>query len=108
MAHFAEIDTNTNTVLRVLVVHNDYEHRGQEFLADDLGLGGTWVQTSYNTRGGVHYGPGKEPDGGTTIRANFAGTGFTYDPAEDVFYEPEPSEGDWVLSTETWLWEPVT
>jgi len=47
MAHFAEID-NTNKVLRVLVVDNAQEERGQEFLANDLGLGGTWVQTSYN------------------------------------------------------------
>lgn len=39
MAHFAEIDSN-NEVIRVLVVSNDDEHRGQEFLADDLGLGG--------------------------------------------------------------------
>jgi hypothetical protein len=47
MAHFAEIDSNSK-VLRVLVVDNEQEHRGQEFLADDLGLGGTWIQTSYN------------------------------------------------------------
>ena len=49
MAHFAEIDAD-NIVLRVLVVSNEDEHRGQEFLADDLSLGSTWVQTSYNTR----------------------------------------------------------
>ena len=47
MAHFAEIDSN-NKVLRVLVVDNSEEHRGQEFLANDLGLGGTWIQTSYH------------------------------------------------------------
>jgi hypothetical protein len=47
MAHFAEIDSN-NIVLRVLVVDNSQEHRGQDFLANDLGLGGTWIQTSYN------------------------------------------------------------
>ena len=103
MAHFAEVADGT--VLRVLVVHNDYEHRGQEFLADDLGLGGTWIQCSYNTHGGVHRDSDGEPDGGTAVRANFAGAGYTYDPDEDVFYEPEPSEGDWVLNTETWLWE---
>jgi hypothetical protein len=47
MAHFAEIDEN-GIVLRVLVVDDSQENRGQEFLADDLGLGGTWIQTSYN------------------------------------------------------------
>ena len=51
MAHFAEIDGN-NIVLRVLVVTNEEEHRGQEFLANDLNLGGTWVQTSYNANFG--------------------------------------------------------
>jgi hypothetical protein len=54
MAHFAEIDSN-NKVLRVLVVDNSQEHRGQEFLANDLGLGGTWVQTSYNANFGGKY-----------------------------------------------------
>ena len=55
MAYFAEID-ETNIVVRVLSVGDDEEHRGQEFLAADLGLGGTWIQTSYNTRGNVHVG----------------------------------------------------
>ena len=54
MAHFAEIDSN-NKVLRVLVVDNSQEHRGQEFLANDLGLGGTWIQTSYNANFGGKY-----------------------------------------------------
>lgn len=49
MAHFAEIDSD-NKVLRVLVVDNAHESRGQEFLAEDCNLGGTWVQTSYNAR----------------------------------------------------------
>ena len=47
MAHFAEIDSS-NKVIRVLVVDNSEEHRGQDFLANDLGLGGTWIQTSYH------------------------------------------------------------
>ena len=98
MAHFAEIDTDTNEVLRVLVVHDDYEHRGQEFLADDLGLGGTWLQTSYNTRSGVH------KLGGTPLRGNYAGMSDIYDPDLDAFYllSPFPS---WVLNEETYTWE---
>ena len=73
MAHFAEIDNN-NKVLRVLVVHNDLEHRGADFLANDLGLGGTWIQTSYHGN----------------IRYNFAGVGYTYDAIRDAFIAPEP------------------
>ena len=73
MAHFAEIDSN-NVVLRVLVVANEQEHRGQEFLANDCNLGGTWIQTSYNGN----------------IRSKFAGVGDIYDEANDEFYSPVP------------------
>ena len=96
MAHFAEINDN-NIVTRVLVVSDDDEDRGQEFLADDLDLGGTWVQTSYNTRAGVHH------DGGTPLRGNYAGVGFTYDAARDAFYEPQPYPS-WVLNEITFQW----
>jgi len=68
MAHFAQVDEN-NIVTQVLVVTNDEEHRGQEFLANDLGLGGTWIQTSYNAN----------------IRNKFAGIGDIYDPVNDIF-----------------------
>lgn len=72
MAHFAEIDSN-NVVLRVLVVADEHEHRGQEFLAVDCGLGGTWLQTSYNGN----------------IRGKFAGIGDVYDESNDEFRTPE-------------------
>ena len=63
MAHFAEIDSN-NVVLRVLVVSNDQEHRGQDFLANECALGGTWIQTSYNANfGGKFAGVGDTWDG---------------------------------------------
>jgi hypothetical protein len=75
MAHFAEIDEN-NTVLRVLVVDNSLEAEGADFLANTLGLGGTWIQTSYNGN----------------FRGVFAGIGMTYDPVNDVFVTPEPKE----------------
>ena len=71
MAHFAEIDSN-NVVLRVLVVADEQEHRGQEFLANDCNLGGTWIQTSYNAN----------------IRSKFAGIGDIYDEVNDEFYSP--------------------
>jgi hypothetical protein len=73
MAHFAQID-ESNTVVQVLVVPDQQEHRGEEFLASDLGLGGRWVQTSYNHR----------------IRKQYAGVGFKYDAEADVFVAPQP------------------
>lgn len=85
MAHFAEIDSS-NVVLRVLVVPNEQEHRGQEFMANDLGLGGTWIQTSYNHN----------------IRKQFAGIGFTYDATNDVFIAPQPAP--WFVLNETFDW----
>jgi hypothetical protein len=75
MAHFAQLDEN-NVVTQVLVVPNEEEYRGQEFLANDLGLGGTWIQTSYNA----------------TIRGKFAGIGDTYDSETDTFIAPPPTE----------------
>ena len=115
MAHFAEINTD-NIVIRVLVVPDEEVPRGQEFLADDLGLGGTWLQTDKNTHMNVHwtkadsYDPDAEdePSGEPPFRGNYAGAGYIYDPDEDVFHEPEPSEGDWVLNTETWIWDVAT
>ena len=63
MAHFAEINSN-NKVLRVLAVDNSQEHRGQEFLAEECNLGGTWIQTSYNANfGGKYAGIGDTWDG---------------------------------------------
>ena len=66
---------------------------------------GQWIQTSYNTRGGVHYGPDGEPDGGVALRGNYAGIGYTYDSQNDVFYTPQPFLS-WTLDQATWLWEP--
>jgi len=73
MAHFAQIDEN-NIVTQVLVVPDNAEDRGQDYLANDLALGGTWIQTSYNNR----------------IRKNYAGIGFSYDPVNDWFVAPQP------------------
>jgi hypothetical protein len=90
MAHFAEIDSD-NKVLRVLVVDNEQEHRGQEFLANDLGLGGTWVQTSYNAN----------------IRKHFAGIGYLYSQELDAFIAPQPYNS-WVLDEDTCKWQAPT
>ena len=96
MAYFAEI--KDGIVTQVLAVPDSEEHRGQEFLADDLKLGGTWIQTSYNTYGGVHL------RGGTPLRKNYAGIGYTYDVHRDAFIPPQP-DGDWILNEEMCLWE---
>jgi hypothetical protein len=86
MAHFAEIDSD-NKVLRVLVVDNSQEHRGQEFLANDLGLGGTWIQTSYNANfGGKYAGIGDTWDG-----TNFSAPVIEV-PVEETPAEETPSE----------------
>lgn len=66
---------------------------------------GQWIQTSYNTRGNVHYGEDGQPDGGVALRGNYAGVGYTYDQTNDVFYHPQPFPS-WTLSQTTWLWEP--
>jgi hypothetical protein len=66
---------------------------------------GTWLQTSYNTRGGVHYGADGQPDGGVALRANYAGIGYTYNQANDVFYAAQPFPS-WTIGAPTWLWQP--
>ena len=65
---------------------------------------GSWIQTSYNTRGGMHYGENGEPDGGEALRGNYAGVGYTYDQIHDVFYAPQPF-ASWTLNETTWLWD---
>lgn len=98
MAHWAEIDSS-NKVIRVVVTDNDAPNQGYDWLVETLG--GTWVQTSYNTVGGEHLLDG-EP-----LRKNYAGVGFDYDPERDAFIPPKP-EGDWVLNETTCQWEVPT
>ena len=95
MAHWAEIDEN-NLVTRVLVGNNNDSNEGYDWLIENLG--GTWVKTSYNTHGGVHNG------GGTPLRKNYAGIGYTYDADRDAFIPPQPF-ASWVLNEDTCLWE---
>lgn len=97
MAHWAEIDEN-NIVLRVTVGSNDDADEGYQWLIDNLG--GRWIKTSYNTQGGVH------SLGGTPLRKNYAGIGYTYDETRDAFIPPKP-EGfnSWVVNDDTCQWE---
>ena len=68
---------------------------------------GEWIQTSYNTRGNVHYTPNtNEPSGNPALRGNYAGIGYIYDRTNDVFYPPKPYDS-WTISEETnWGWNP--
>lgn len=70
---------------------------------------GEWIQTSYNTRGNVHYAPNSnDTDGQPPLRGNYAGVGYTYDRTNDVFYAEQPYPS-WIISAETnWLWTSPT
>jgi hypothetical protein len=100
MSHFAEINNN-NIVLRVIVAEQDFISSGA------VGSSNTWIQTSYNTRGGKHYPEGSEVSDGDGLRKNYAGKGFTYDSTRDAFIQPQvfPS---WILVEETCQWTAPT
>lgn len=84
MAHFANIQNGQ--VTQVLVVDDEHEHDAQNFLANQLGLGGFWIQTSYNGN----------------FRNKFAGIGDIYDKGLDAFFDPQPFPS-WQLSTSGWV-----
>lgn len=94
MTHFAQIEDGV--VTNVIVAEQDYI---------DNHATGTWVQTSYNTRGGLHYAPDSNtPDGGVPLGMNYAGIGHTY--VDGVgFHAPQPYPS-WALNSDTYLWEP--
>jgi hypothetical protein len=90
MAHYAKVDQGI--VQQVIVAEPEFF----ETFVDSSP--GEWIQTSYNTRENHHL------LGGTPLRGNFAGVGFTYDRANDVFYAPQPY-ASWSLNESTWAWE---
>ena len=91
MSHFAQIDEN-NIVTQVIVIEQDVVDTGL------FGDPASWIQTSYNTHGGVH------SQGGTPLRKNYAGIGYTYDSTRDAFIPPKPFNS-WTLNEETCLYE---
>ena len=97
MAHFAKV---VNGVVDQVIVAEP------EFFDTFVDSSpGEWIQTSYNTKGGVHYNPETgEPDGGVALRKNYAGVGFTYDRDKDAFIPPQPYPS-WTLNEESCLWE---
>ena len=106
MTYFARVPTITDGKGIV----DDVISASEEFIQSGaVGNPFDWVQTSYNTRGNVHYGPDGQPDGGVALRANYAGIGYTLDTTividgvTGVFYAPQPYPS-WVLDTQTYLW----
>jgi hypothetical protein len=89
MAHFAKVVDGK--VSQVIVAEPEFF---QTFVDSSPG---EWIQTSYNTHGGVH------ATGGTPMRKNYAGIGFTYDRTKDAFIPPQPF-ASWVLDDNTCLW----
>lgn len=88
MAHFAELNEN-NIVTRVLVVPDSEEHRGEDYLANEIGLGGHWIQTSINNR----------------IRGVFAMADMEYLPDVDKFMPLKPETNpSFIFDEEQWKW----
>lgn len=96
MAHFAKVVDGK--VQQVIVAEPEFF---DTFVDSSPG---EWLQTSYNTHGGVHYGQDGEPDGGEALRKNYAGIGFTYDRTKDAFIPPQPY-ASWTLNDESCLWK---
>ena len=93
MAHFARVENGV--VTQVIVIDQETLNTGH------WGDPASWVQTSYNTQGGVH------SLGGTPLRKNYAGIGYTYDSVRDAFIPPKPFPS-WVLDEITCLWSAPT
>ena len=93
MSHFAKVENNI--VTEVIVIEQDVLNTGL------WGDPTQWVQTSYNTYGGVHQ------LGGIPLRKNYAGIGYTYDSERDAFIPPKPFES-WILDEDTCLYEAPT
>ena len=91
MSHFAKV--KDNTVQEVIVAEQDFI----DSLPQEEGV--TWIQTSYNTYAGEHL------LGGTPLRKNFAGVGYTYDSTLDAFIPPKPYI-QWILNETTGQWGP--
>jgi hypothetical protein len=90
MAHFAKVVDGR--VVAIIVAEQDFIDSYQEPIQ------GEWIQTSYNTIGGIH------TQGGTPLRKNYAGVGYTYDRVRDAFIPPKPIGVEVVLDENTCQW----
>jgi hypothetical protein len=96
MAHFAQVINGI--VQEVIVAEQDY--------IDSLPDASSWIQTSYNTRGGIHYEPNSNtpsPDQTKALRKNYASVGFNYDDVRNAFIPPQPYRS-WLLDEFSCLW----
>jgi len=92
MAHFAKVENGI--VTQVIVAEQEFINSGAVDNPEN------WIQTSYNTYGGIHL------LGGTPLRKNFAGVGFTYNVEKDAFIPPKPLQYEsWILNEEKCIWE---
>ena len=106
MAHFAKLGSNSK-IIQVLTLDNkdmlnadgvEDEVVGQQYLERHNNWPAQmWIQTSYNTSGGTH------KDGGTALRGNYAGIGYTWDEDNNIFYSKKPY-ASWVLNTTDAQW----
>lgn len=102
MGHYAQVE-NGKVVTVIKATKSFIDKYGER-------LGGNWIKTSYNTRGGVHHKPHTQNPSESqekSLRKNFAGIGYEYDSEKDAFIPPKPLES-WVLNEDTCLWEPPT
>lgn len=98
MAHYAKV--SNGKVVKVIVAEASFF---DNFVDDSPG---TWIQTSYNTRGGVHYQPNSDipsSDQSLALRGNYAALGYTYDSTLDAFLKPKPYPS-WILDETTYTW----
>jgi len=109
MAHYAKVVDGK--VTQVIVAESEFFNT---FVDSSPGA---WIETSYNTIGGKHYDPKTGLENTSIIpalRGNYAGIGYVYDSANDVFYAPRPVDRNsilctsWTISAPTWLWTPPT
>jgi hypothetical protein len=102
MGHFAKVVDGK--VTQVIVAE-------QEFFDTFVDSSpGQWIQTSYNTRGGVHYEPNSDTpsaDQAKALRKNYAGIGYSYDTQRDAFIPPQPFNS-WLLDEQTCQWNAPT
>lgn len=99
MAHFSKV--LNGKVVNVIVADPEFF----ETFVDESP--GEWIQTSYNTFGGIHYQPNNRTpseDQSKALRKNFGSVGYTYDRIKDAFIPPKPYSS-WVLNEQTCLWE---
>jgi hypothetical protein len=107
MAHFAKLGAN-GKVIQVLTMDNDKmlnadgvedENVGQQWLETHNNWPAQmWIQTSYNTQSNQH------KLGGTPLRGNYAGIGYTWDEDNNIFWPKKPY-ASWVKHIESASWK---